>query len=104
MRKAVIAIFAGAVLATGMSIAFAQQSSTNTKINDGINGAPNYGPMAPAGAGTASKISDGINGAPNYAATSPTAPAAAKSKTAASSKPVGTRQHAHHHAVRRHHS
>ena len=97
MKSTVLSLIASAALMAGASVAFAQQSSpsTNTKINDGINGAPNYNSMAPAGAGTAAKISDGINGAPNYnSMTAATAPKAAKRQTASVKR---TQHHAMHH-------
>jgi hypothetical protein len=96
MKRIVLSLIASAAVVAGASVAVAQNSpSTNTKINDGINGAPNYNTMAPAGAGTAAKINDGINGAPNYNPSTATVAPKAASRQAASVK--STRLHATHH-------
>ena len=101
MKRKILAFLACTAMALGSSVAFAQEDpSSNTKINDGINGAPNYNAMAPAGTATQATINDGINGAPNYNATTAAAPKAAKRQTA-SAKPSSTQQHAHH---RKHHT
>jgi hypothetical protein len=102
MKRTVLSLIASAALVTGASVAFAQQSSpsTNTKINYGVNGAPNYHTVAPAGVGsTAVKINYGVNGAPNYkSTTATTAPRTAARRQTASVK--STQQHAMHY--RRH--
>ena len=89
MKRTVVAFIACAGVAAGASFAFAQQ--------DPINSAPSYSPSTGGAPSTSTKINDGINGAPNYnAATAAAAPKAKAAKRQAASV-KSTQQHAHHH-------